>query len=83
MPFSKIHFWAAIIMVLAPFFTLVLIPVKEYAELEWPIDILDYPNLGGLWCSIMMGSIFKRREKQLCSYLVYIATFVTVSRLTW
>jgi cytochrome c oxidase cbb3-type subunit I/II len=80
---SKIHFWGwQLIIVLAA----VSLPLgfntsKEYAELEWPIDIL-ITLIWVVFGANMMGTIFKRREKHLyVAIWFYIATFVTVAVL--
>ncbi|WP_276133145.1 cytochrome-c oxidase, cbb3-type subunit I [Polluticoccus soli] len=80
---SKIHFWGwqsvivlAAITLLAGYTT-----GKEYAELEWPIDIL----ITLIWVAFgwnMFGTIMKRRERHLyVAIWFYIATFVTVAML--
>jgi cytochrome c oxidase cbb3-type subunit I/II len=54
---------------------------KEYAELEWPIDIL----ITLVWVVFgwnMFGTIIRRRERHLyVAIWFYIATFVTVAML--
>jgi len=54
---------------------------KEYAELEWPIDLM----IAVVWLSFganMFGTIIKRREKHMyVAIWFYIATFVTVTVL--
>lgn len=80
---SKLHFWGwQFIIVLAA----VTLPMgftssKEYAELEWPIDIL----VTIVWVIFgwnMMGTIFRRREKHMyVAVWFYIATFLTVAVL--
>jgi cytochrome c oxidase cbb3-type subunit I/II len=54
---------------------------KEYAELEWPIDIL----ITLVWVVFginMMGTIIKRRERHIyVGIWFYIATLVTVAML--
>lgn len=80
---SKINFWGwQLIIVLAA----ISIPLgyttsKEYAELEWPIDIL----IAIIWVIFgwnMFGTIIKRREKHMyVAIWFYIATFVTVAVL--
>ena len=80
---SKIHFWgwqsiivAAAVTLLAGFTT-----GKEYAELEWPIDIA----ITLVWVIFginMFGTIIKRRESHLyVAIWFYIATWVTVAML--
>ncbi len=80
---SKIHFWGWQLIILAAAITLPLgmTAGKEYAELEWPIDIA----ITIMWVVFgwnMFGTILKRREKHLyVAIWFYIATFVTVAVL--
>lgn len=80
---SKIHFWGWQLIIVLAALTLVLgyTTGKEYAELEWPIDIL----IALIWVVFginMFGTIFKRREKHLyVGIWFYIATFVTITML--
>ncbi len=80
---SKIHFWCwQLIIVLAAVTLLCGITTgKEYAELEWPIDIL----ITLVWVVFgwnMVGTIIKRRERHLyVAIWFYIATLVTVAML--
>ncbi len=80
---SKIHFWGWQLIILAAATTLVLgiTTSKEYAELEWPIDIA----IAVVWVVFginMIGTIIKRREKHIyVAAWFYIATFVTVAVL--
>lgn len=80
---SKIHFWGWQLIIVAAAITLVLgiTTSKEYAELEWPIDIA----ITLIWVVFgwnMMGTIFKRRERHLyVAIWFYIATFITVAVL--
>lgn len=80
---SKIHFWGwqIIILLAAVSLPLGFTSSKEYAELEWPIDIL----IALVWVVFginMIGTIIKRREKQMyVAIWFYIATFVTVAVL--
>ena len=80
---SWIHFWGwQIIIVLAAItLPLGLTTSKEYAELEWPIDIL----IALIWVVFginMIGTILKRRERHMyVAIWFYIATFVTVAVL--
>ncbi|MBW7845031.1 MAG: cytochrome-c oxidase, cbb3-type subunit I [Bacteroidia bacterium] len=80
---SKINFWGWQIVILLAAITLPLglTTTKEYAELEWPIDIL----IALVWVVFgvnMIGTIIKRREKQMyVAIWFYIATFVTVAVL--
>lgn len=80
---SKIHFWGWQLIILSAVATLPLgiTTSKEYAELEWPIDIA----ITVIWVVFgwnMMGTIIKRRERHLyVAIWFYIATFVTVAVL--
>lgn len=80
---SKLHFWGwQLIIVLAPLTFLAGITTgKEYAELEWPIDIL----IAVVWVifgSNMIGTIIRRRERYMyVAIWFYIATFFTVAIL--
>lgn len=80
---SKIHFWGwqTIIVLAAVTLPLGFTTSKEYAELEWPIDIL----ITLVWVLFgwnMMGTIARRREKHMyVAIWFYIATFLTVALL--
>ncbi len=80
---SKIHFWMwqLIIVAAAVSLTLGYTTGKEYAELEWPIDIA----ITLIWVVFgwnMFGTIMKRREKHLyVAIWFYIATLITVAVL--
>lgn len=80
---SKIHFWGWQLIIVAAALTLPLgiTTGKEYAELEWPIDIA----VALIWVVFgwnMFGTILKRRERHLyVAIWFYIATFVTVAVL--
>lgn len=80
---SKMHFWLWQIVIVLAALTLALgyTTGKEYAELEWPIDIL----ITIVWVIFginMFGTIIKRREKHLyVGIWFYIATWVTVAML--
>lgn len=80
---SKIHFWGWQLIILSAVATLPLglTTGKEYAELEWPIDIA----ITIIWVIFgwnMFGTIIKRRERHLyVAIWFYIATFVTVAVL--
>lgn len=80
---SKIHFWGWQIIILSAVLTLPfgITTSKEYAELEWPIDIA----ITLIWVVFgvnMIMTIMKRREKHLyVAIWFYIATFVTVAVL--
>ena len=80
---SKIHFWVWQLIIVAAALTLALgyTSGKEYAELEWPIDIV----ITLVWVVFginMFGTILKRRESHLyVAIWFYIATWVTVAML--
>lgn len=80
---SRIHFWGWQLIILSAAITLPLgiTTGKEYAELEWPIDIA----ITLIWVVFginMFGTILKRRERHLyVAIWFYIATFVTVAVL--
>lgn len=80
---SKIHFWGWQLIIVAAAITLPLgmTTGKEYAELEWPIDIA----ITIIWVVFgwnMFATILKRRERHLyVAIWFYIATFVTVAVL--
>jgi cytochrome c oxidase cbb3-type subunit I/II len=80
---SKIHFWGWQLIIVAAALTLPfgITTGKEYAELEWPIDIA----ITLIWVVFgwnMFGTIIKRRERHLyVGIWFYIATFVTVAVL--
>jgi len=80
---SKIHFWGwqEIILLAAVTLPLGYTQGKEYAELEWPIDIL----IAVVWVVFAVnffGTLAKRRERHMyVSLWFYIATIVTIAVL--
>ncbi|MDX2443037.1 MAG: cytochrome-c oxidase, cbb3-type subunit I [Bacteroidales bacterium] len=80
---SKIHYWGWQLIIVAAAITLALgITVsKEYAELEWPIDIA----ITLIWVVFgvnMFGTLIKRRVSHIyVAIWFYIATWVTVAVL--
>jgi len=80
---SWINFWGwnAIIVSAAITLPLGLTSSKEYAELEWPIDIA----IAVIWVVFtvnLLGTIIKRREKHIyVAIWFYIATAITVALL--
>ena len=80
---SNIHFWGWQLIIVAAAITLPLgiTTTKEYAELEWPIDIA----ITLVWVVFginMIGTILKRRESHIyVAIWFYIATWVTVAVL--
>ena len=80
---SKLHFWSwqLIIVLAAVTLPLGITTSKEYAELEWPIDIL-ITLVWVVFAINLFGTIVKRREKHLyVAIWFYIATIVTVAVL--
>ncbi len=81
---SRLHFWGwqAIILAAAITLPLGITQSKEYAELEWPIDIA----IAVVWLLIFGGNflmtLLTRRERHMYVALwFYIATIVTVAML--
>ncbi len=80
---SKIHFWGWQIIIVLAAVTLLMgyTTGKEYAELEWPIDIL----ITLIWVVFgvnMFGTILTRRERHLyVAIWFFIASWVTVAML--
>jgi cytochrome c oxidase cbb3-type subunit I/II len=81
---SRLHFWGWQLVILAAAITLPLgiTQSREYAELEWPIDLL----IAVVWLFIFGGNflmtLIHRRERHMYVALwFYIATIVTVAVL--
>jgi len=80
---SRIHFWGWQSIIVAAAITLPLgfTQAKEYAELEWPIDIA----IAVVWVIFAInffGTIARRRERHLyVAIWFYIASIVTVAIL--
>ena len=80
---SRIHFWGWQLIIVSAALTLPLglTSSKEYAELEWPIDIA----ITLIWVVFginMIGTILKRRQRHIyVAIWFYLATFVTVAVL--
>ncbi len=80
---SKINFWGWQLIIVSAVLTLPLgfTSGKEYAELEWPIDIA----ITILWVIFginFVGTIIKRRERHIyVAIWFYIATLVTIAVL--
>lgn len=80
---GQIHFWGwqLIILLAAITLPLGLSSSKEYAELEWPIDIAVVI----VWVVLginMFGTILKRRERHLyVAIWFYIASWVAIAML--
>jgi cytochrome c oxidase cbb3-type subunit I/II len=80
---SKIHFWGWQFIIVAAAITLAMgyTTAKEYAELEWPLDIA----ITLIWVVFglnMFGTILTRRERHLyVAIWFFIASWVTVAML--
>lgn len=80
---SNFNFWGWQLIIVAAAITLPLgyTTSKEYAELEWPIDIA----IAIVWVVFgwnLIGTILKRRQRHLyVAIWFYLATFVTVAVL--
>jgi cytochrome c oxidase cbb3-type subunit I/II len=80
---SRIHFWGWQLIILSAAITLPLgiTTSKEYAELEWPIDIA----IALVWVVFginLIWTILKRREKTMyVSIWFYVATFLAIAML--
>ncbi len=80
---SKAHFWGwqGIIVAAAVSLPLGFTTSKEYAELEWPIDIA----IAAVWVIFAInffGTLVKRREKHLyVAIWFYIASIIAVAML--
>jgi cytochrome c oxidase cbb3-type subunit I/II len=80
---SQFHFWGWQFIIVLAALTLPLgfTTSKEYAELEWPIDIL----ITLVWVAFganMLGTIARRREWHMyVAIWFYLATFITVALL--
>ncbi len=83
MTIGKLHFWLYAITVVFVVISLFMgiTTSKEYAEFEWPIDVLIVV-VWVLWGLSIFGLIGIRREKSLyISIWYYIATFLGVAML--
>lgn len=80
---SRLHFWGwqTIIVLAAITLPMGLSSSKEYAELQWPIDIL----VALIWVVMginMIGTLLKRRQRHIyVAIWFYISTFVTIAML--
>ncbi|HWO57793.1 MAG TPA: cytochrome-c oxidase, cbb3-type subunit I [bacterium] len=80
---SRLHFWGWQLVIVLAAATLLagFTTSKEYAELEWPIDLL----IAVVWVIFgvnMFGTILRRREEHMyVAIWFYIATWVTVTLL--
>ncbi len=81
---STLHFWGWQLIIVAAALTLPLgiTQSKEYAELEWPIDIAIAVVWVGFFGVNFFGTLARRRERHMYVALwFYIATIVTVALL--
>src|SRR5215212_2139804 len=80
---SAVHFWGWQFVIVLAALTLPLgfTTSKEYAELEWPIDIL----ITLVWLAFganLIGTVVRRRERHMyVAIWFYLATFITVALL--
>ncbi|HEV7380935.1 MAG TPA: cytochrome-c oxidase, cbb3-type subunit I [Dyadobacter sp.] len=80
---SRFHFWAWQFIILAAAITLPmgLTTSKEYAELEWPLDVA----IAVVWVSalinLIMTTINRRTEHIYAAVWFYLASFITVAML--
>lgn len=80
---SRFHFWGWQLIIVSAALTLPfgITQSKEYAELEWPIDIA----IAVVWVAFganLIWTMLKRREKHLyVAVWFYVATFITVAVL--
>ena len=80
---SQFHFWGWQLIIVAAAITLPLgiTQGKEYAELEWPIDIAIALVWVGFFGVNFFMTLIKRRERHMYVALwFYIATIVTVTQ---
>ena len=80
---SRLHFWGWQLVIVCAALTLVLgfTTSKEYAELEWPVDIL-ITLVWVVFAINLFGTIARRRERHMyVAIWLYIATVVTVAVL--
>ncbi len=81
---SKLHFWGWQLIIVSAALTLPLgiTQGKEYAELEWPIDLAIAVVWLGFFGTNFFMTLLRRRERHLYVALwFYIATIVTVTML--
>ncbi len=80
---SKLHFWGWQLIIVSAAITLPLgiTSSKEYAELEWPIDIA----IAAVWVIFgwnMIWTVLRRKDKHMyVAVWFYLATFLTVAIL--
>ena len=80
---SRVHFWGWQVIIVAAALTLPfgLTQAREYAELEWPIDIA----IAVVWVIFavnVIGTLVRRRERHIyVAIWFYIASIITVAIL--
>jgi cytochrome c oxidase cbb3-type subunit I/II len=80
---SKIHFWGWQTIIVSAALTLPfgITTGKEYAELEWPIDIA-ITTIWVVFAVNFFGTVIRRRERHIyVAIWFYIATIITVAVL--
>lgn len=80
---SRIHFWGWQLIIVSAALTLPfgITTGKEYAELEWPIDIA-ITVIWVIFAVNFFGTIIRRRERHIyVAIWFYIATIITVAVL--
>ena len=80
---GKIHFWGWQLIIVSAAVSLLLgmTTGKEYAELEWPIDIA-ITLIWVVFAVNFFGTLFRRREKHIyVAIWFYIATIIAVAVL--
>jgi cbb3-type cytochrome oxidase maturation protein len=83
-PAERLHFWGWQLIIVSAALTLPfgITQGKEYAELEWPIDLAIAVVWAGFFGVNFFGTLVKRRERHMYVALwFYIATIVTVAML--
>ena len=81
---SRLHFWGWQLIIVSAALTLPfgITQGKEYAELEWPIDLAIAVVWAGFFGVNFIGTLIKRRERHLyVAIWFYIASLVTVAIL--
>ncbi len=81
---GRLHFWGWQLIIVSAALTLPMgiTQGKEYAELEWPIDLAIAVVWVGFFGVNFFGTLVRRRERHMYVALwFYIATIVTVAML--
>lgn len=80
---SRVHFWGWQLIIVCAAITLPLgfTQTKEYAELEWPIDIL-ITVVWVIFAINFVGTMLRRRERHLyVAIWFYVASIITIAVL--